>query len=90
MKAISTIALLLLLSKPAYAIECRSGDSQTAAERATELTAADSLDPVHDVEILACLARAAQDAQDTIEGLRAGALPFKAIRYEVLEADGDK
>lgn len=90
MRYISVLILFLFLPYPAYAIECRSGDSQTAADRATELTARDAVDPAHDVEILACLARAAQDAQDTIEGLRAGALPFKAIRYEALEADEDK
>lgn len=60
---------------------------QTPADRAVELTQGEEPPPGQHEEILACLALAAQIAETTVEGLRTGAIPFKALRYESGLAD---
>ncbi len=66
----------------ARSAECHANPGQTPAYRAAALTQGEAIAPDQLAEILACLALAAQTADATVEGMRSGDVPFKAIRYE--------
>ncbi|MGH2343250.1 hypothetical protein ACRC7T_17410 (plasmid) [Segnochrobactraceae bacterium EtOH-i3] len=85
------LAALLLFSAPTYSAECQRSDGQTAVARAAQLTGSkEAITADQQAEILSCLTLAAQITETTIEGLRAGSLPFKAIRYEAQPTQDDE
>lgn len=85
------LAALLLFSTPSYSAECQRSDGQTAVARAAQLTGSkEAITADQQAEILSCLTLAAQITETTIDGLRSGSLPFKAIRYEVQPTQDDE